>query len=72
MSSSTATPEFDQRCSSLRAAPDISDWLKAAIGALICKDPVDAVNDAELLLELMSLRMHEVLTHARAGANRRA
>ncbi|VWC79278.1 hypothetical protein BLA39750_01076 [Burkholderia lata] len=72
MSPSTITPEFDQRSSSVRAAPDTSDWLKGALGTLSCKDPVDAVNDAELLLELMNLRMHEVLTHARAEANRRA
>lgn len=39
--------------------PAISEWLKAAIVALGARDPVDAVEDAKLLVSLMRQRCDE-------------
>jgi len=40
--------------------PTVSFWLKDAIGALWQRDPVDALNDVELLKHLCDLRWKEI------------
>lgn len=43
-------------------SPDVSGWLKEAIRDLDQHDPVDAVNEARILLNLMTLRAQHLLT----------
>lgn len=38
-----------------------SDWLKQALDALAARDPVDALNDAEVLVRLLQQRCRRVL-----------
>lgn len=40
--------------------PSASYWLKEAIKALLQRDPVDAVNDSEVLAEIMRARLSEI------------
>ncbi|MGB8421380.1 hypothetical protein HHL24_35395 [Paraburkholderia sp. RP-4-7] len=40
--------------------PSASYWLKEAIKALLKRDPVDAVNDSEVLAEIMRARLSEI------------
>jgi hypothetical protein len=40
--------------------PSASHWLKDALTALLKRDPVDAVNDAELLADIMRSRLSEM------------
>lgn len=40
--------------------PAISYWLKKAIVSALDRDLVDAVNDAELLLSVLSARLEEI------------
>lgn len=44
----------------LQADPATSYWLKSALTSQLTRDPVDAVNDAELLLEILNRRLREV------------
>lgn len=64
MSFDSPTPAFDRRKAEIMRAVDASDWLKSAVSHLSGKDPIDAVNDAEVLLELMRVRADEILAHA--------
>lgn len=48
------------------ADPGVSHWLKAQIVALNQRDPVQAVNDAELLAELMRDRYATFTARVRA------
>ncbi|MFC1337314.1 MAG: hypothetical protein G8D81_20825 [gamma proteobacterium symbiont of Clathrolucina costata] len=41
--------------------PAASNWLKAAILILDKRDPVDALNDAEVLAKLQQLRCRQLL-----------
>jgi len=45
--------------------PATSFWLKAAIKALEQRDPIDADSDAEVLHQIMRLRLNEILDHER-------
>jgi len=65
MSFISPTPKFDRRKAEVMRALDVSDWLKGAVAQLCAKDVEDAVRDAELLRELMTLRADEILAHAR-------
>ena len=40
--------------------PTTSDWLKAAILALLERDPLDAAIDAQRLASLMAARQHSL------------
>jgi hypothetical protein len=44
----------------LVADPSTSYWLRNAIQTSMARDPVDSVNDAELLLSLLSARLEEI------------
>jgi hypothetical protein len=39
--------------------PSASDWLKRAINQLLERDPVDALNDVEILQEILKARLTE-------------
>ena len=51
-----AIPPIDD----LLASPEISFWLKDAIRANLKRDPVDALNDAELLANVMKRRLEQL------------
>lgn len=38
-----------------------SDWLKTALSAALSRDPVDAVNDAEILLKALNEKLNTLL-----------
>lgn len=40
--------------------PSASDWLKTALRAQLERDPVDAANDADVLAEILRLKLAEV------------
>ncbi|VVE18273.1 MULTISPECIES: hypothetical protein [Pandoraea] len=71
MSFDSPTPEFDRRKVQIERAFDASDWLKSAVSYLSTKDPLDAIKDVEVLLELMTLRADEILAHAQKLAAER-
>ena len=50
-------------------ADDVSFWMKRAIRDLLLRDPVDAINDVEMLRELMEARSIDVLERAKAMMN---
>lgn len=43
----------DDRIQQLLASPSVSFWLKDALRAMTNRDPLDALNDAELLVEVL-------------------
>ncbi len=47
-------PAIEAGITHMIAHPATSDWLRQALQSAIQRDPVDAMNDAELLLELVS------------------
>lgn len=42
--------------------PGTRYWLRDAIGRTFSMDPVDALNDAELLVRLLKYRLHAIET----------
>ena len=44
--------------------PSVSFWLKDALTTALNRDPVDALNDAELLTEALKNHVEEVLNEA--------
>ncbi len=44
--------------------PSASDWLKNALRAALERDPVDAVNDAEMLLKALNEKLDALLQTA--------
>lgn len=42
---------------------DVSYWLKDAIKAAMQRDPVDALNDAELLVKVLRRRVGKLLSN---------
>jgi len=40
--------------------PAASDWLKTALRAALDRDPVDAVNDAEVMCEMLKQRLDDI------------
>lgn len=52
----TATMEAERIINSLGA----SFWLRDALAAMLRRDPVDAVNDAETLLAILQQRLAEL------------
>lgn len=45
----------------LLSDPSVSDWLKSALRDALHRDPVDAVNDAELLAAVLDERLRRFL-----------
>jgi len=44
------------------ADPAASFWLKAALRSALCRDPVDAAHDSEILAHLLEQRCDEILS----------
>jgi len=44
--------------------PAASFWLKAALRSARSRDPVDAANDADLLAQVLGLRLRSILKHS--------
>lgn len=44
--------------------PSASDWLKTTLNAALERDPVDAVNDAEILLKALIEKLDAILQTA--------
>jgi hypothetical protein len=42
--------------------PAASDWLKTALRSALCRDPVDAANDSEMLARLLEDRCDKILS----------
>ena len=47
-----------------------SFWLKHALDSALARDPVDAVNDAEVLLRVLRERLETVFEVERSGNHR--
>lgn len=54
--------ESDKRVAVLLVDPSISFWLKDAIRAGVKRDPLDALNDARVLQEVLKERLDEIMT----------
>ncbi len=60
-------PAIDAGIASMVTHPGTSDWLRQALQDAVRRDPVDALKDAELLRELMELRLNScLLAHGHA------
>jgi hypothetical protein len=65
-------PSVNEICAILRE-PGTSHWMKNALSAALDRDPVDAVNDAELLAIVLRHRAEVIQSEALAAvAIRRA
>jgi len=42
--------------------PAASSWLKTALRSALCRDPVDAVHDSEILARLLEERCDKILS----------
>ena len=59
--------ETDARIAWILAHPGMSVWLKEALRAALERDPVDILNDLEILIYLLRARS-DALIHAALGA----
>jgi hypothetical protein len=46
------------------ADPAASCWLKTALRSALCRDPVDAANDSEILARLLEERCNQILSES--------
>jgi len=46
------------------ADPAASYWLKTALRSALCRDPVDAANDSEILARLLEERCDRILSES--------
>jgi hypothetical protein len=46
------------------ADPAASYWLKTALRSALCRDPVDAANDSEILARLLEERCNQILSES--------
>jgi hypothetical protein len=53
-------PDIDE----VLADPAASDWLKSALRSALCRDPVDAANDSEILAGLLKERCDRILSES--------
>ena len=51
-----------RRIDDVLADPAASIWLKTALRAALCRDPVDAAHDSDLLARLLEERCDEILS----------
>jgi len=51
-------PSIDQ----VLADPAASLWLKTALRSALCRDPVDAAHDSEILAQLLGQRCDRILS----------
>ena len=50
------------RVDEVLADPAASFWLKTALRSALCRDPVDAANDAEILALMLDERCDQILS----------
>jgi hypothetical protein len=55
---SGALPRIDE----VLADPAASLWLQTALRSALCRDPVDAANDSEILARLLRERCDQILS----------
>ena len=60
MTTTHTDPSYREDFRMIRNHPAISYWLKDALAALDQRDPVDALQDAEILLALAEKRLFEI------------
>ena len=46
------------------ADPAASYWLKSALRSALCRDPIDAANDSEILARLLKDRCDRILSES--------
>jgi hypothetical protein len=56
-----------EKIDQLLSDPSASNWLKDSLKVALSRDPVDAANDAEVLLEILSKRASQI-SHSQAPA----
>ena len=62
--SASNLPSIDAGIDSMVKHPATSNWLQQALMDAVRRDPLDALKDAEVLVELLELRFNAVmLTH---------
>jgi hypothetical protein len=61
MSVNDALAALQTRLAEISADQAISYWLRDSVLSAIERDPVDAVKDAEILLEILQLRVSVIL-----------
>lgn len=49
------------RIEQIKADPSTSKWLSNAIDQLIARDPIDALRDVEVLLDLLQQRLQQLI-----------
>jgi uncharacterized protein (DUF2384 family) len=54
----------DAEIQAVMTDPAASGWVKTALESALKRDPVDAVNDAELLLAVLTRRLDNIFRHA--------
>ncbi len=59
--------ESDKTIARLLADPSLSYWLKGALQTAAARDPLDALNDAEALCQVLTERAKAVLELAGRG-----
>lgn len=59
-----ALEAIDARIATVLADPAVKTPLKRVLAEFLDRDPVDAVNDAELLVDLLSARADAILAEA--------
>jgi hypothetical protein len=50
----------ETRIQQLLADSGVSYWLKGALPIMLDRDPIDALNDAEILVEVLTARLAEI------------
>jgi hypothetical protein len=61
----------DHEIRTVRSGPGTSQWLKNALTAALNREPVDAVNDAELLAMVLGHRADQITLTGRAALDAR-
>jgi hypothetical protein len=63
------TLESDKTIARLLADPSLSYWLRGALRTAAARDPLDALNDAEALCQVLTERAREVLALEERGGD---
>ena len=58
---------YQDKLSTTLDSPATSYWLANALRALDSRDPVDALNDAEQLADIVTQRLKDIYPNERAG-----
>ena len=66
-----AVGRFDAASKQILSGPGTSHWLKDALTSALDRDPMDAVNDAELLAMVLGHRADQITATARAALDTR-